>query len=70
MTEAEVRAELQAETDRVGMRQWARSQHPPISVGYVNDVLKGRKLPGPKILAALGLRHNYLPEGASDGAGQ
>lgn len=28
----------------------------PISLGYLNDVLKGRKRPGPRILKALGLR--------------
>ena len=37
-----------------GQRQWARDYN--ISQAYVNQVSRGRALPGAKLLAALGLR--------------
>jgi hypothetical protein len=63
MTEDDVRAALKAETDKTDMHEWGRRQKPPISPGYINDVIKGRKPPGPKILAALGFEKGYFEIG-------
>jgi hypothetical protein len=60
MTENDVRALLKAECDKSDMHAWGRAQNPTISPGYINDVIKGRKPPGPLILAALGLRKDYV----------
>ena len=57
-TTDDVRSLLLAACDAAGSQvAWARQWG--ISTGYVNDVLKGRKLPGPKILQALGLEAGY-----------
>lgn len=45
-----------------GQAAWARSKG--VSAAYVNDVLKGRRDPGPKILDALGFERvvTYRPK--------
>lgn len=54
MSELDPVAELMRAVEAAGsQRAWAR-QH-GISLGYVNDVLLGRREPGPAILAALGI---------------
>lgn len=54
MTLEAVLALLQAECDKLGSQKaWARANG--ISIPYVNDVLHGRREPGPAILAPLGL---------------
>jgi hypothetical protein len=64
-TTAEVRALLAAATSAAASQAaWARGQG--ISAGYVCDVLRGRKEPGPKILKALGLQAAYVAKGESN----
>lgn len=61
-TTDDVRALLLAACDAAGSQvAWARQWG--ISTSYVNDVLRGRKEPGPKILRALGLEAAYVAKG-------
>lgn len=55
MTADDVRAILRQHCARAGTHQaWADAHG--LAQGYVSDVLRGRKLPGPGILTALRLR--------------
>lgn len=52
MTEAQLIALLQKRVDRDGLR--ASASDMGLSAPYLLDVIRGRREPGPKILAALG----------------
>lgn len=54
MTADEVRAILRQHCTSAGTHQAWADVH-GLAQGYVSDVLRGRKLPGPGILKALGL---------------
>lgn len=55
MTEKEVGKLLEMEAKKIGNQsEFARLHDLPVS--YVNDVIHGRRHPGPKILKALGLK--------------
>lgn len=45
---------LRAAVDKAGTQTAFAKKH-GVSIAYVNDVLQGRRAPGAKILAALGL---------------
>lgn len=65
MTEDDVRALLLRETERAGsQRAWA-ARH-GVSAPYVHDVIRGKRAPGRKMLAILGLRriatYEYEPQ--------
>jgi hypothetical protein len=59
MTEQEVIERLRlAVKDAGGQRAFARVHD--LSVGYVNDVLRGKRTLGDRILATIGLRREVL----------
>ncbi len=59
LTRLEVVAELRRSCTRAGSQQsWAKAHG--VSPAYVSDVLTGRRDPGGKILAPLGLAENHL----------
>ena len=55
MTEDDVREELRR-TLKAWRSQKLYAAHIRVSEQYVSDVLAGRRLPGPAVLGALGLR--------------
>ena len=65
ITEDEVRARLREAVARAqGQQRWAEAHD--ISPQYVSDVLLNRRLPGEKILVALGLRRRTVYERGAD----
>jgi hypothetical protein len=57
MTRAQVLTALRDAIGNTPQSTWARAHG--ISAAYVNDVLAGRRAPGRKVLAALGLTVSY-----------
>lgn len=55
MTDAQVRSELRRQVAALGT-QTALARRMGCSLPYLNDVLAGKRAPGPKILRALGLK--------------
>jgi len=54
MTTAQIRSHLKAEVGNAGSHS-ALARTLGVSVGYVIEVCKGTRTPGPKLLRALGL---------------
>lgn len=53
MTNDEIVARLRRITDAEGVAAFCKREN--ISMAYVYDTLRGKRLPGPKIVAAVGL---------------
>lgn len=52
--ESEFRQKLRAETDLVGVQNWAEAQK--VSASFVYDTLRGSRQPSEKLARALGYR--------------
>jgi len=62
MTKDELRERLREECYRAGSQTaWCKIHR--IAPGYVSDVINGRRAPGAKVLAALGLEIAFQPTG-------